>query len=63
MSKRQSAIRRADNGQAELFAQVDHAKALSDRRGALDKLREVVDFEVSLRRENTSQKRAPPFRR
>lgn len=39
-------FRRPGKGQAELFAQVDHAKALSERPGALDKLKEVVDFEV-----------------
>lgn len=39
-------FRRPGKGQAELFAQVDHARTLAGRPGALDKLNAVVDFEI-----------------
>jgi IS5 family transposase len=39
-------FRRPGKGQAELFAQVEHARQLATHPGALDKLKAVVDFEL-----------------
>lgn len=39
-------FRRPGKGQVQLFAQVDHARELAQRPGALDKLHEVVDFDI-----------------
>lgn len=39
-------FRRPGKGQAELLAQVNHAKELAKHLTSLDKLKEVVDFEM-----------------